>query len=378
MIKQKNKWKFDLIFEQWMKIWSTSLKSCLGFFKKKMSFFVTIIWNMSLFSFFTCILSLFSVLFTRAGNFPSCYQAIGHAKPVFYCFITANPLVTCWWSATFKLSDLLNLSYLWKWRVLKRLLTNPLLPVKTHPWPSVVFWYQIWPKMVDNWPILPPACHIWTDLRYRSYPLFLISKQLFWSVLIIASNWKLYIWTKFYLRVLLPVREENISQVHRDYIERVTVLEEAWRRFKKPSSASSKHLSEELLLLPVVLCLEDLKSISVTERSCRELCNNHLQIWQSKVRILILQFISFDILSVISPFPHNLFTLGGRWHVTYSFDCWERQLFSRVFSLLLSLFLSLSFLFFSFFYLFLPLLWLFQKRRKNPVVFSLTQNTAVR
>lgn len=127
------------------------------------------------------------------------------------------------------------------------------------------------------------------------------------------------------------------------------MLEEAWRRFKKPSSASSKHLSEELLLLPVVLCLEDLKSVSITERSCRELCNNHLQIWQSKIRILILQFISFDILSVISPFPHDVFTLGGRWHVTYSLDCWERQLFlSHFFSPSQSLSLSLfSFYFFS-------------------------------
>lgn len=185
MIKQKNKWKVDLIFEQWTKIWSTSLKSCLGFFKKKnhWDFFVTIIWNISFFSFFTCILSLFSILFTWAGNFPFPYETIGHAKPLFYCSITANPLVTCWWSATFRLSDLSNLSNLWKWLVLKGLLRNPLLPVTTHPWPSVVFRYQIWPKMVDNWSILPPACHVWTGLRYRSYPLFLISKQLFWSVL---------------------------------------------------------------------------------------------------------------------------------------------------------------------------------------------------
>lgn len=90
-----------------------------------------------------------------------------------------------------------------------------------------------------------------------------------------------------------------------------------------------------------------MKSISITERSCRELYNNHLQIWQSKVRILILQFISFDILSVISPFPHNLFILRGRWHVTHSLDCWERRLFLSLFSLSLSVsfFLSLSWLF---------------------------------
>lgn len=142
--------------------------------------------------------------------------------------------------------------------------------------------------------------------------------------------------------ILPPVREENISQVHRDYTEWVTVLEEAWRRFKKHSATLTKHLSEELLLLPVVLCLEDLKSISITERSCRELYNNHLQIWQSKVRILILQFISFDILSVISPFPHNLFILRGRWHITYSLDCWERQLFLSPFSLSLSVSFFLS------------------------------------
>lgn len=85
------------------------------------------------------------------------------------------------------------------------------------------------------------------------------------------------------------------------------MLEEPWRRLKKLSATSSKHLSEELLLLPVVLCLEDLKSISITERSCRELHNNHLQIWQSKVRILMLQFISFDMLSVIFPLPAQPF-----------------------------------------------------------------------
>lgn len=112
-----------------------------------------------------------------------------------------------------------------------------------------------------------------------------------------------------------------------DYTECVTVLEEAWRRFKKPSATLGKHLSEELLLLPVILCREDLKSVSVTERSCRELYNNHLQIWQSKVRILISQFISFDILSVISLFPHNLFILRGRWHTTCSHDCWDSSFF---------------------------------------------------
>lgn len=177
-------------------------------------------------------------------------------------------------------------------------------------------------------------------------------------------------------------QEENISQKHRDYTECVTVLEEAWRRFKKPSATLSKHLSEKLLLLPVILCREDLKSISITERSCRELYNNHHQIWQNKVRILILQFISFDILSVISPFPHNLFIPRGRWHTTCSLDWWDSS-FSFTF-LPLSLFLFLSCLFVSldssgcFFHLSMLPLQLFQSRRKNPACFSLTQNTAAK
>lgn len=138
-------------------------------------------------------------------------------------------------------------------------------------------------------------------------------------------------------------QEENTSQEHRDYTECVTVLEEAWRRFKKPLATLGKHLSEELLLLPGILHREDLKSISITERSCRELYNNHLQIWQSKVRILILQFISFDMLSVISLFPHNPFILRGRWHTTCSHDCWDSSFFhlSPSQSLSFSLFLSL-------------------------------------
>lgn len=148
-------------------------------------------------------------------------------------------------------------------------------------------------------------------------------------------------------------QEENTSQEHRDYTECVTVLEEAWRRFKKTLATLGKHLSEELLLLPVILCREDLKSISVTERSCRELYNNHLQIWQSKVRILILQFISFDILSVISLFPHNLFILRGRWHTTCSHDCWDSSFFHLSPSQSLS-FSLLSFCLPGFFWLFLP------------------------
>lgn len=61
-------------------------------------------------------------------------------------------------------------------------------------------------------------------------------------------------------------QEENTSQEHRDDTECLTVLEEAWRRFKKTLASLGKHLSEGLLLFPVILCHEDLKSISVTER----------------------------------------------------------------------------------------------------------------
>lgn len=146
-------------------------------------------------------------------------------------------------------------------------------------------------------------------------------------------------------------QEENASQEHRDYRECVTVLEEAWRRFKKTLASLGEHLSEGLLPFPVILCREDLKSISVTERSCRELYNNHLQIWQSKVRIVILQFISFDILSVISLFPHKLFILRGRWHTTCSLTVETAPSFTF---LPLSLFLSLSFCLSGFFWLFLP------------------------
>lgn len=113
-----------------------------------------------------------------------------------------------------------------------------------------------------------------------------------------------------------------------------------------PERDLRKHTSEKLLLLLVVLlCLEDLKSISITKRSCSELYNNHLHIWQSKVRILILQFISFDILSVISPFPHNLFILRGRCCITDSLGCCERQLFPfpSPLSLSVSFFLTLVF-----------------------------------
>lgn len=62
MIKQKNKWKVDLISEHWTKNWNNSLKSCFvrflffkslwtwGIFFYFFLFLVTIFWNMSFLS----------------------------------------------------------------------------------------------------------------------------------------------------------------------------------------------------------------------------------------------------------------------------------------------------------------------------------------